>query len=375
MIPIRQGCAALAAGLLLAVAPAAAAFKQVEVGDPAPSFTLRTLEGRAVSSKDLRGGQVLAVVFWATWSPRSGPMLDDLEQLFQARKDRGFRVVAVNVDHEVLAPEEREAVARWAERWSFPVVLDEGLEMYYTYGVVATPSLALVDAGGTVRYVRASYSSAAREDIREAVDGLLGIEAGPDRTGAVAKREYVPPKKATLHYQKGLLLLRRGRVRRAVRDLEKAASLDPKWAEPRVALARLYRESAGDRPELLAKAEALLREARALRPDHMLTLAELAEVLVEAGKPAEAVDSADRALELEPAYTPALLAKAKGLRALGRLEEAEAAVEAAADASPRDPRVLLEQGELAAARRSWREAAAALRQAVELALAAKGREG
>jgi tetratricopeptide (TPR) repeat protein len=366
----------LAVFVLLAVVPAAAAFKYVEVGQEAPDFSLPQVRGEeTIQLQERLGKKALALVFWATWSPRSQTMLDDLNALYLERKAQGFAVLAVNVEHEEVSAEERKAIEELASGWSFPVVIDESLRTYHTYGVVATPSLALLDEAGLVRFVRASYSTSARIDIQEAVDSLLGLVAADAPKMIVKKRDYVPPKRATLHYQKAEVLIRRGMAKRAIRDLEKAAKLDPKWAEPRVLLARIYRAEARKKPRMLAKAETVLRETRELQPKHVQTLASLADILVATGKSQEAFDTAEQALALEPAYTPALVAKARSLRALGRLEEALKTLEEALELDPRNPDIFAEKGEAAAARGQWQEAAGALRKAVDLVFAARLREG
>lgn len=368
--------AAWVALVLGVVAPAAAAFKYVELGQEAPLFTLETLEGEQLSLREtVADAKVTAVVFWAAWSPRSAPMLAELEALYGARREAGLRVLAVNVEHEELDAEAREQVAAEAAKLSFPVVVDVGLATYYAYGVVATPTLALLDEAGIVRYVRASYSSSAKLEIREQVLGMLGVEAESDQARPPQVRSYVPPKKATLHYQKAQVLIQRGRPQRAVRDLEQAAELDPLWAEPRVLLARIYRDHAAKDPASLEKAAAVLGEAERIQPRHVQTLALYAEVLVQLARHAEGLAAAERALAVEPGFTPALLARAQALRAQGDLAGARATVEDALALSPWDPAALREQGNVASAAGNWQEAAAALRRATEAALAGATRQG
>lgn len=368
---LRKRIGALAVLVCLGGAPAAAAFKNVEEGQAAPEFALKTLGGGTVRLGDVLGPKALAVVFWATWSPRSEAMLDGLEALRKLRGEQGFAVLAVNVEHEVLSASDREAIGALAARWSFPVLLDEGLVTYSRYGVMATPTLALLDSTGILRYSRASYSSSAEVDIREAVDGLLGLGVTTGGGPVAAKRrEYVPPKKATLHYQKAVVLVERGMGRRAVRDLEQAAELDPAWADPRVLLGRIHLAE-GDP----AKAEEALRQARAIQPRQLPILGALAGVLARRGRHEEAIAVAEEALGVESGYVPAHLAKARGLRALGRREEAKVVVEEALELDPRSAALLAERGELAAAGGDLRGAAEALRQAVEVALAPQEGEG
>lgn len=357
---------------LLVGAPAAGAFKYVEEGQKAPDFTAKGLGGEPLRLADRIGPKALVVVFWATWSPRSRPALDDLEALLKERGDKGLAVLAVNVEHEVVSPEERQVIASWAAHWSFPVGIDEGLSAFSSYGVVATPSLAVLDPQGVVRYARAGYSSSAREDVREAVDGLLGLAQERAARLGIKVRDYVPPKMATLHYQKALVLVQRGMARKAFRDLEEAAALDPAWPEPKVELARLLRAEGSRRPDARERAERLLREARAARPKHVQTLTALAEVLLDQGKNDEALGTADEALSVQAEFTPALVAKSRALRALGRPAEAEKIIEEALLLDPRSPANLAERADVAAAQGDWRQAAASLRAAVERALEKHG---
>lgn len=371
----RRSFCPLAVCCLLAVAPAAAAFKYVEEGQAAPQFAAKALDGQELRLKDRLGPKALALVFWATWSPRSKVMLDDLEALYKERREKGFEVLAVNVEHEHLSPEERKSVEDLAGSWTFPVVLDEGLAAYYAFGVVATPSLALLDEKGVVRFVRASYSTSGREEVRSAVDELLGIQEPAEGRRVVARRDYVPPKKATLHYQKARVLIQRGMAKKAIRDLEEAGELDPQWAEPRIALARVYLGEAAKQPDLLPKAESALREALAVQPRNVVAQALLCEALLVQGRHEDALGAANGALAIEPAFTPAILVKARSLRALGKIAEARSAIEEALEADPRNPAAYAELGEVMAALGQWKEASESFRRAVEAAFAGRAAEG
>ena len=63
------------------------------VGQPAPSYTARTLDGRSVDLAALRG-QVVLLKFWASWCE---PCLDEMPtflQLHQEFSGQGLQVVA-----------------------------------------------------------------------------------------------------------------------------------------------------------------------------------------------------------------------------------------------------------------------------------------
>jgi tetratricopeptide (TPR) repeat protein len=356
--------------IFFAVVPAAAAFKYVEVGHEAPEFTLTDLSGQPVSLSEKVGTKSLALVFWATWSPRSETMLKDLNKLYGKYKEQGFEVITVNVEHEAFTAEDRAAIEKMAAQWDFPVLLDEGLATYYLYGTVATPSLALIDEAGVVRYVRASYSTSAQLDIQNAVEQMLGIETEVEQVSKIKKRDYVPVKEATRYYQKAQILIKRGMGRKAVRDLERAAKADPNWMDPRLSLARIYLDQADKKPKMLDKAEVVLREAREIQPDHLFTLAGLAAVLVRLKRPEDALEVAEEALTIQDDFPPAMQAKTQALRALGRLDEAQALIDGALEMNPQSARLHREKGEVLAAAGQMQQAAASLRTAAEMALAA-----
>lgn len=99
-----------------------------------------------------------------------------------------------------------------------------------------------------------------------------------------------------------------------------------------------------------AGAEAAFRRAVELDPELARGWSVLALVLVEAGKPADALAAADRALALSAGETDALRARYDALAALGRADEADAALGelVARDPSPELARLLFNAGATAA---------------------------
>jgi cytochrome c biogenesis protein CcmG/thiol:disulfide interchange protein DsbE len=119
--------------------PAAAA----TVREPAPEFTLESLDGSQVSLASLRGKPVL-VDFWATWC---GPCEDTIPVLveFQRKYTGRVHVLGVSVDWE------RDAVAPYAREigMNYPVLYgDEGLAI--DYGAPGFPTLYVIDAQGQI---------------------------------------------------------------------------------------------------------------------------------------------------------------------------------------------------------------------------------
>jgi cytochrome c biogenesis protein CcmG/thiol:disulfide interchange protein DsbE len=161
---------ALALGLLgIALAACDPPFERppraaARASEPAPDFTLETLDGGRITLSELRGKPVL-VDFWATWC---GPCEETIPVLieFQRRYAGRVHVLGVSVDWE------RDAVAPFAreKRMNYPVLYgDEALAV--DYGAPGFPTLFIVDAEG--RIVEAHVGVMTLEELETSVAPLL----------------------------------------------------------------------------------------------------------------------------------------------------------------------------------------------------------
>lgn len=111
-------------------------------GAKAPAFQLASLDGSTVRGEDLwKDGPVL-IVFMTSWC--------------QACKAEVPRLNGIAKTHRVVAittGDTREAAQRCRDGSgiTYPVLLDAG-EVSKAYGVKATPTVLLVEKGGTVSY-------------------------------------------------------------------------------------------------------------------------------------------------------------------------------------------------------------------------------
>jgi len=117
---------------------------QPKNGESTPAFELSTLDDSSLAfPADLRG-HVVALRFWADWCPFCESEMRDVEPIYRTYKDRGLRVLAINVRQD------RETAASFIEHLgiSYKVLLDEDGAVARTYGVIALPTTFFLDREG-----------------------------------------------------------------------------------------------------------------------------------------------------------------------------------------------------------------------------------
>ena len=102
---IARSFRSVVAGAILASAglgAPVAAGEKVQIGQPAPDFTLTLIDGTKVTRDELRG-QVVVLNFWATWCVPCRTELPTLDTYYQMRKNAGLRVFAVTTEDSLPA--------------------------------------------------------------------------------------------------------------------------------------------------------------------------------------------------------------------------------------------------------------------------------
>jgi peroxiredoxin len=118
-----------------------------EVGDAAPLFSLKDVNGKSWSLSDMRGSVVL-INFWATWCPPCTEELPSLQTLITRTMDEpDFTVVSI------LYRDDAGTAARYMGKMGFniPLLLDPDLAVAAMYGVTGVPETYVVDGKGVLR--------------------------------------------------------------------------------------------------------------------------------------------------------------------------------------------------------------------------------
>jgi len=113
----------------------------------APSFALKDLAGKPISTESLKG-KVVLLDFWATWCVPCRKSLPELQALHQKHAGRGFSVVGVSIDEGDPAKVKKFVTAKEIT-YSVAVDSDEN-PAWKSFHVKAVPAAYLIDREGRI---------------------------------------------------------------------------------------------------------------------------------------------------------------------------------------------------------------------------------
>lgn len=339
--------------------PLSAAFKRVSRNDPPPTFSLVDLDGKEWKSDDLYPGKVTVVVFWATWSPRSREILEDLEKLRRELGDERVQVIAVNAEHTEISPSDVSAIRKVAGELDLTalVLLDQGLVAYNEYGAMALPSSLVVDAEGVVTFDLAGYPTTMRSDLGDAVRKALGL---PTSAELRPPEEYVPKNHALMYYNFGKRLMEKGQEEKGEAQLLTAVERDPDFVKPRVLLGIYFKKT-----RRLEEALEQFDKVREIDPANEEASYQAASVSLRAARFPEAEALFGSLHEEFPEREEFALGLALAHKYQGREEESRALAERASGLLPAPAHILYELGGVAEGQGDLQAAAPLYRRAIE----------
>jgi thiol-disulfide isomerase/thioredoxin len=120
--------------------------KPAVVGNPAPKFSLKDLDGREVKLADLRG-KVVLLNFWATWCPPCREEIPSMMRLNQAMAGKQFQMLAVSINEGGA----QEVAAYFKQSGTnLPALLDPTQGVAKRYGLTGVPESFVIDKKGVI---------------------------------------------------------------------------------------------------------------------------------------------------------------------------------------------------------------------------------
>jgi len=140
-----------------------------EVGQPAPQFNLPSLLKDQPTALKQYAGKVIYLDFWASWCApckTSFPLLNKLQQKY---KDKGFEVVAINLDEDKANAETflKEIPV------DFTILRDSTGEWADKYVVESMPTSFIVDKQGVIQNIHHGFVSGDIDELDKKVSKLL----------------------------------------------------------------------------------------------------------------------------------------------------------------------------------------------------------
>lgn len=121
----------------------------IQKGDLAPEIDLQTLEGKPLKLSDLRG-KIVILNLWATWCPPCRAEMPDMQDFYEANKEKGVAILSVNLTSTEKSAQDVAAFVR-DHGIAFPVVLDVDKQAARQYLAISIPTSYVIDSSGVIR--------------------------------------------------------------------------------------------------------------------------------------------------------------------------------------------------------------------------------
>ncbi len=140
----------------------------VELNEPAPDFTLKSMTGENVKLSELQGNVVM-INFWASWCGPCRQEMPLLDEFYKKYNKLGFVLLGINVE------EDSSKAANYLREIpvSFPILYDNTNSVSKLYNVDAMPSTVLVDRNGNLRFLHRGYKPGDENEYKKLMKALM----------------------------------------------------------------------------------------------------------------------------------------------------------------------------------------------------------
>ncbi len=178
---------------VLVKAEAVEGLKELKIGDAAPDFSLKGIDGKTHQLADYKDAKLLMIAFISNHCPDSHAAEPRLKKLITDMEGKGLRVVAINPNSPEGLRDDELGYSKYSDsfddmvkyaadqQFNFPYLDDGKTQMTAkAYGCLATPHVFLFDADRKLRYKGqfddsrfGDPATVNSQDARNAVEALL----------------------------------------------------------------------------------------------------------------------------------------------------------------------------------------------------------
>ena len=143
---------------------------KVKVGDKAPDFVCKTIEGTTIDSKELKG-KVIMVNFFATWCPpckKELPVLQkNIAEKYKSNPD--FVLVVLGREHNM------DEMIKYASETGLklPFAPDIERKIFSLYAEASIPRNVIIDKNGKISYQSIGYTEDEFKKLEDHLASLL----------------------------------------------------------------------------------------------------------------------------------------------------------------------------------------------------------
>ena len=157
----------------------------LSVGDNAPDFKLKNIDGNTVSITDYSDAKGLIITFTCNTCPYAVGYEDRIIALDKKYASKGYPVIAINPNDLDRQPDdsmEKMKVRAQEKGFTFPYLRDDSQDVARAYGATKTPHMYVLKKEGSnfkVAYIGAiddnprDGNKASKKYVEDAVDALL----------------------------------------------------------------------------------------------------------------------------------------------------------------------------------------------------------
>lgn len=140
---------------------------KINVGDKAPNFALKDMQGNTHHLSDYKGKGVF-LNFWGTYCPPCKEEMPYMDDVYKTYKNKGVEILAVNVG------EANFIVNKFVKQYklTFPILMDKDGDVRSLYRIDNLPHSVLIGPDGKVKQVIIGNENLTKNDFKGFMESI-----------------------------------------------------------------------------------------------------------------------------------------------------------------------------------------------------------